>query len=90
MASALLSEISRNTGVRGAQPGLLAHSHEKACTTRGTRDISVRGRGFRGSESRTDSVKPSGQVWICYLKKKKEEEKKKDFREKASTCVWHE
>lgn len=28
MASALLSEISRNTGVRGAQLGLLAHYHK--------------------------------------------------------------
>lgn len=37
MASALLSEISRNTGVRGAQLGLLAHYHKKEYMTSGTR-----------------------------------------------------
>ena len=81
MASTLLSEIGRNTGVRGAQPDLFAHSHEKACMTRGTRDISVRGRGFRGSESGTDSVKTSRQVWICLKKKKK---KKKTLEKKPA------
>lgn len=65
MAGALLSEIGRNTGVRGAQLGLLAHYHEKECMTSGTRDISVRGRGVQGSESGTDSVKTSREVWIC-------------------------
>ena len=42
MAGALLSEISKNTGVGEAQLGLLAHYYEKEHMPRGTRGISVK------------------------------------------------
>ena len=71
MAGALLSEISKNTGVGEAQLGLLAHYYEKEHMPRGTRGISVRGKGSQGSGSGTESVKTLRQVWICQKKKKR-------------------